>query len=312
MIGKPHTSPKDVFLHILMMGTLYASVISFITLLFQYINFYFPDPFDYYAPAFSNAARGAMAILIIVFPVFIFLSHLLRKEFQKHPEKIKSRLRKWLLSFTLFIATIVIIVDLVTLIRNFLEGELTIRFLLKNASVLVIISVIFGYYLKQLKKEKEYFTKNEKLFVWAVAFVVLMTIAFGFLMTGSPLTQRLIKSDEQRISHLQMIQSQIVFYFQQKGELPATLSNLEDSISGFTPPQDPETGIFYEYQKQSDTSFILCATFKAESVEYTRVAPPPIHSFDTWDHQAGYACFSRTIDPELYPIREALPMLEKR
>ncbi|MDP2676365.1 MAG: DUF5671 domain-containing protein [bacterium] len=303
---RPHTSPKDVFLHLLMVGTLYASVISFITLLFQYIQYYFPDVLDYSAPSLSFTAQSSMATLIIVFPVFLFLSHLLQKEFKAHEEKSKSRLRKWLLSFTLFVAAIVIIVDLVTLIQSFLGGELTVRFLLKNATVLFVISAVFGYYLHQLKKTKPEATRNERIFVWAVSFVAVLSIVLGFILTGSPATQRLMQFDQERIWNLQTIQSQLVFHFQQKGALPETLTNISDDISGFALPRDPETGKEYEYQKSGEFSFTLCADFKTEYIISGKIPSRPIHSFETWDHGIGHACFARTIDPDFYPVREKI------
>jgi len=303
MLSKSRTSPKDVFVHLLMIGTLYASVISFIALWFQYINYYFPDVLDY-AGALPGAARSAMATLIIVFPVFLFLSHLLQNEFKAHAEKSKSRLRKWLLSFTLFVAAIVIIVDLVTLIQSFLAGELTSRFLLKNLIVLIVTGVIFGYYLRQLRKEKSALSKRERVFVWAVSISVICSVAFGFFIVGSPATQRVVQLDQERIWNLQTLQSQIVFYYQQKGVLPETLALLRDDISGFVPPHDPESGEAYEYQKADELSFMLCADFKIENMVSSKVSSRYISSFDNWDHGVGYTCFTRTIDPELYPVRE--------
>lgn len=41
-------SPKDVFLNILSILTLYISAGSFLTLLFQYINIFFPDPLQHF------------------------------------------------------------------------------------------------------------------------------------------------------------------------------------------------------------------------------------------------------------------------
>ena len=37
------TGPKDVFLELWVMGSLYLSAAFIITLLFQYVNYFFPD-----------------------------------------------------------------------------------------------------------------------------------------------------------------------------------------------------------------------------------------------------------------------------
>jgi len=42
------TTPKDVFLHLLMMVMLYIAVISLIIMSFSYVDYWYPDPLYYY------------------------------------------------------------------------------------------------------------------------------------------------------------------------------------------------------------------------------------------------------------------------
>ncbi len=150
-------SPKDVFLHLLGIITLYASAISFIFLVFEYINIWLPDPLagNSFAPDFSyNSIRWYISVLIIVFPVYVLVSWFLNMSYDKFPEKRDLRIRKWLIYFTLFLASIIIIGDLVTLIYNLLGGELTQRFLLKIVTVFFVAGSIFGYYLADIKRHK--------------------------------------------------------------------------------------------------------------------------------------------------------------
>ena len=77
------------------------------------------------------------------------------KDMQRNAEKKSSKIRKWLTYITLFITAGVIIGDLITLIFNLLGGELTLRFILKVLTVLLIAGIIFGYYLWDLKKEEK-------------------------------------------------------------------------------------------------------------------------------------------------------------
>ncbi|MCX6788269.1 MAG: DUF5671 domain-containing protein [Candidatus Jorgensenbacteria bacterium] len=150
-------SPKDVFLHLLAIITLYISSITFLVLIFQYINIYFPDALNggYYAieSAYSSI-RFAIATLVVVFPVYIFTTRFLNKSYESNPTKRNIRIRKWLVYFTLFVAALVVIGDLVTLIYNLLGGEVTIRFLLKASTVLFVVVSVFTYYFSDLKKYK--------------------------------------------------------------------------------------------------------------------------------------------------------------
>lgn len=152
------TSPKDVFLHLLAIITLYASATSFLVLLFQYINLGFPDArlteYDYYREGIFRSIRLAIATIIVVFPAYVGTSWFLNKGYASAPEKRNLRIRKWLLYFTLFIAALIVLGDFVTLIYNLLEGELTASFLLKVLSVFFVAGSVFFYYFWDLKQHR--------------------------------------------------------------------------------------------------------------------------------------------------------------
>ncbi len=149
--------PKDVFLHLLAILTLYGSATAFLVIIFQYINIYFPDPITsgyYYLETARSAIRWSISVLIIVFPVYLLTSWFLNKNYSIEPEKRNLRVRKWLIYFTIFVAALIIIGDLVTLIYNLLGGELTTRFLLKVAAVFFVSASVFFYYFSDLRKYK--------------------------------------------------------------------------------------------------------------------------------------------------------------
>ena len=152
------TSPKDFFLHLLSIVTLYGSAVSFIVLTFQYINIWKPDVLsgdDYFrVRGIYQLIRWQIASLIVIFPTYVLTSLHLVKMYTRDPEKRNLRIRKWLIYFTLFAAALIIIGDLVTLIYNLLGGETTIRFLLKVAVVLFVAGSVFGHYFADLRKHK--------------------------------------------------------------------------------------------------------------------------------------------------------------
>jgi hypothetical protein len=256
--------------------------------------------------------RSALAAVVIVLPVFLWISWFLRKDIVKSPEKKDLKIRKWLLYFTLFVSALIIIGDLVTLVRSFLEGELSQRFVLKVVAVLFIAGSTFVHYLSELK-EKGY--NLIKFFDWVVVSVIGAGLIFGFIMAGSPQNQRLVRLDEQRVGDLQSIQWQIINYWQRKEALPVQLNDMADPISGVTIPRDPETGEGYEYRVLSRLTFELCSVFSTVAQEDSNInrktvpMPMPVspdgmmypESQSVWWHNQGRACFERTIDPDLYP-----------
>ncbi|MBI4158339.1 MAG: hypothetical protein HY505_01845 [Candidatus Yanofskybacteria bacterium] len=324
--------PRDTFLYLLAIITLVVVAVGFGMAVFNYIDFYFPDSAtDYYryaSSAYEGAIRQAMAMLIVVFPVFLWVSRFLRKDVALHPEKRELRIRKWLLNLTLFATALIIIGDLVAVINSFLTGELTMRFILKALTIFFISGSVFYYYLAQLRdpvveisnafgkdKSKSHYGARKTvkwldLFSWIIVAVVVLTILWGFAVIGSPFKQRAKRFDERRVNDLSMIQSQIVNYWQRKESLPKELKDLEDSISGFFVPRDPQTGTNYEYvvDGSKEVKFKLCAMFNnsnlgqvEDAVKTMPVLPRGEYYSDSWQHDSGRQCFDRTIDPELYP-----------
>ncbi|MBU2539740.1 hypothetical protein KJ786_01075 [Patescibacteria group bacterium] len=296
--------PRDVFLHLLVIVTLYWSAISFVTLIWQFINKFFPDILDYRSSEYSlSLIRFSVSALVIVFSVFILVSWYLNKIYRRESQVRDSKIRKWLIYLTLFITSLVIIGDLIFIINTFLGGEITIRFILKALSIILVAGVIFGYYLDDVRRDTP--TKLAKYFAWVTSILVLAVIVSAFLVVGSPQEARLKQFDQQKISDLQETQSMIINYWQRKEKLPDRLSDLDDSISGFIAPIDPQTGDSYEYNTKGDLEFELCAVFNRvwnnkENLSIPKGMYPSMYS-QNWDHSQGRVCFERIIDKELYP-----------
>lgn len=307
---KPRNTPKDVFLHLFNIFTFYLSVVSFITLYIQYIAVAFPDPLNFYFNSISNSVRVSSSILFVAIPAYIFTSWLFAKEFAVNPERRDFKLRKWLIYFTLFVAAVTIIIDLMIFIYNFLSGELTTQFFLKILVVLLVAAAVFGYYIWDLKRT-DMQSKVPKTLAIIMSLVVLISIVLGFFIVGTPNDQRKRRFDEQRIYDLQNLQSQIINHWIQKDKLPTDLAVLKDDISGFIVPTDPNTKGDYEYRIISDLSFELCATFehvsddRDKTGQAMKAVPRDLYQ-QNWSHNAERTCFERTIDPDLYKDQKNL------
>jgi type II secretory pathway pseudopilin PulG len=305
MRALPRSTAKDVFSHLLAIAMLYVGVISFIALLFQYINVKFPDALDFYYTGSLEVIRQSMASLFVVWPVYILMSWIIYKDLADRPEKSQIGIRKWLLYLTLFVTAVTIIVDLVTLINFFLNGEITTRFILKVIVVLVTAISVFGYYLWDLRHEGDSKSKLPRQAAIGTSIIILVSIGLGFIFVGSPAQQRQVRFDEQRVNDLATIQNEIINYYGQKDKLPPTIDSLTNTLTGFTVPVDPDTNAAYEYSAESKLDFQLCATFStASDSQNINITRPVYYSTpygQNWNHAAGRVCFDRTIDPTMYP-----------
>ena len=327
MNTKLKTTPWDFFLHLGIVVTIYTSAVSLLQLLFQMIDYSFPDRLAGYGDPYSTELQIAVAILIIIFPLYLFLSRLLANAETAEPGLRELSIRKWLLYLTLFVAGIAVAVDLIMLVRYFLSGEITARFTLKVLSVILVAGGIFWHYLADLRRsDPSVASGTSKLFASVSAGVVLVSIIGSFFIMGSPMTARAKRFDAQRVSDLQNIQWQIVNNWQTKGRLPNELPELEDSISGYRAPIDPETDRPYEYALGEGTSFKICGEFSRSNGGekdalrgrggydkggyYPSIALPIGSGYyvgemnESWEHDKGRFCFPRTIDKERYPVNK--------
>ncbi len=312
-MDKPKVSPKDFFLWVMAMIALYSSVFALIALFFSYIDYSFPDALNRYIDPYGSAMRYQMAILFVMFPLFLVLMRFIRKDMVRDVTRQEIWIRRWALYFTVFAAGLTVVVDLITLINYFLGGDITMHFILKVLIVLLVTGAAFLHFLADIKGFWLKFPERARYVGWGAGAVVLATIVAGFLIMGTPGQIRLYRFDDQKISDLQNIQYQIVNYWQQKEKLPAAISDLYDPISNNYMPKDPQSGNEYSYSVTGQYSFKLCATFNLETNPNQAdtvnglsgpIAAPvgdKLAQNETWYHVAGEQCFSRGIDPQRYP-----------
>ncbi len=119
---------------------LYVSIGALIMLLFSTINVIYPDleRYPWEVDSASSTIRGAIAALIVFFPAYLVLTRIVNK-IRRAEDAAYSAFTKWLLYLSLLIGGGVLLGDLVTVINNFLNGELTLRFILKALSVFVVV-----------------------------------------------------------------------------------------------------------------------------------------------------------------------------
>lgn len=149
---QPYLSAREAFLYLLLFTTLFLSAFHLGAILFELIEKAFPDPagVDFSA----ESLRWSLSFVIVAFPVYLFLTLRREAELRRDPVKRASKVRKWLTYLTLFVAAGFLVGDLVALVHNLLEGELTVRFVLKVAVVALLAGTAFTYYLRDLRKEE--------------------------------------------------------------------------------------------------------------------------------------------------------------
>lgn len=154
---RPYLDARDAFLHLILFVTLYVSGFQLGALVFEFIDRAWPDP-AFATPiriaAARNAIRFATASLIVAAPVFLYVSRLIGRAIRQDATKRNSTIRRWLTYLTLFVASAILIGDVIALVYNALGGELTERFILKIATIGAIAGGSFAFYLRNIRSDE--------------------------------------------------------------------------------------------------------------------------------------------------------------
>jgi hypothetical protein len=112
--------------------------------------------------------------------------------------------------------------------------------------------------------------------------VVVAGVAIGFAAIGPPQHVRLIELDHRRVSDLQTIERSI--HYAESRRAPDRITAPPRSRAGW--PRDPATGRPYEYHRESDTRYRVCAVFALPSD-----ADSTTYGTAGWRHGAGRTCY---------------------
>jgi hypothetical protein len=149
---RPYLSAQEVFLYLVMFSALYMAIYNVGALLFYLIDVSFPSASSSWH---GDTLRWNLSSLIVVAPIFFFTFWIVNRMVAAEPTRRDSKPRKWLTYATLYFTAFSLVIDLGTLVYNFLGGELTENFLFKVLAVAVISGSCFLYFLWDVRKEEK-------------------------------------------------------------------------------------------------------------------------------------------------------------
>lgn len=149
----PDSGPRNVFVHLLHLVTLYVSAVGAAVLIWGLADHWFEDPTQRLRT--HSGIRTGISMLIVAFPVFLYLSAYIGRMVKAGDMPPRSTLRRVMTYITLFVIAVTAIVDLITILYNFLGGDLTARFAVKAFGILAITALVYLYYRGELRAQKE-------------------------------------------------------------------------------------------------------------------------------------------------------------
>lgn len=285
-------SARDGFLYLLAFLTLAVWNSALGSMLFAFIDHWFPDPVAMNWRDLRISVTWQMASVAVAFPIFVLVMRIILSEAAQSPERLESGVRRWLTYIALLLTASGVVCDLIVFLNSFLLGGLTMRLVLKVATVFVICGAIFAYYLGSLRwaRHDELRQAKKRSLIFGLVSLAVVAISFctGLGIAGTPSVQRQIETDKRRVEDLRQLASDVSLWHKapghvQRNEAPARLS---DAV-GLDNKRvvDPETKRPYEYAAGPGTEYQLCAVFAASNAGEL---PAPVF----WKHEAGRTCFT--------------------
>lgn len=286
-------SAREAFLYLLSFSTLATWATSLGALVFDLINHWLPDAVSRaYVPNLRVALNWEMARIGVAFPIYLLATALAVKETIKYPDRLQSGVRKWLTYIALLGTAGAMICDLTWFLDYLLAGEITLRFVLKSATVMAISAGIFSYYLSSLRSSgaANVATSRRRNRAFAAVSAAAATAAFctGLLIAGTPRQQRTVEADRVRVQDLRQIAQAVKGWHMRNAALPDSLNTLVRAAYLPAPAvADPLTRVPFEYHPRTPRRYELCATFQSPDASQ----PGVITHSEFWHYSQGKTCF---------------------
>lgn len=291
---------KYTFYYLLSLVALIFMAISVGMVAFGIIDKTIPDILNYYNySSVDSRLKFAISALLISIPVFYSVSCLINRGLRCQELDKESPIRRWLTYFIILVSSLIILGSFVSLVNSFLSGELTVRFILKVASVLLIAGISFSFYLYDVKRESpEKKDRVTKIFFVVTLFLVVSVFVAAWFFVESPQKTRARRIDNLILNNFFNLESCINSYYTYNKKLPEKISDLSLNQQIYFNPEfalDPESNEEIGYNKINDSEFELCANFRTSSYEEDQNDPRLRLNGNNQEHDSGYQCLSRKL-----------------
>jgi hypothetical protein len=138
---------REAFFHLSAFTCLYVSAVGFIIMVFSLIDVTIPDATqEYWNDEWTySKIRSALSTVVVFFPLYLVFNWLIQRDVRSGKAVAGGGVQRWLTYLTLFVIVMTILIDAAALLFWFLEGEMTIRLLLKAFVLFAVMCGAFAY-----------------------------------------------------------------------------------------------------------------------------------------------------------------------
>ncbi|MEI8361357.1 MAG: DUF5671 domain-containing protein [bacterium] len=306
VIREQNNAAKFTFYYLLSLVALISLSTSVGMILFQIINKLIPDTLNPGSAIFdSSSLKFAIASIIIAGPIYYLIVWQINKNLFNGLLGRDTAVRRWLSYLILLISSLVVLGWLIGIIFGFLDGELTLKFILKAVTSVGISGIIFSYYLYDVKREKVQEIKDRAvmIYMYVSLFLVIGSLIASLIYVESPKETRQRRHDQTVTQNFDAIDNALNMYYSENKKLPSDLSVLVIEKKSLTELalKDPVSGVKFDYRVVSPKTYELCANFELRNKDQNQQY---YYDVTRWPHEAGRQCLQQQI---IYAPIETVP-----
>lgn len=295
---KTSNAAKYAFYYLLSLVSLIFMALSSGMVVFQIINKKIADSLSIYGTDYSpEALKFAISAIIIATPIYFVTTYVINKNLFDGKLERESGVRKWLTYFILLISCVVMIGWLIGTVFNYLDGELTKKFILKAITSLFISAAVFSYYLYDIWRPSVIGAKDKiiKIYFFGSLALVVIVLVSAFFYVESPAETRNKKHDNVILNRMDMIDNAMNDYYSATKKLPSSLGELASKSQIITSKDiiDPSTDKNIEYKVKAKNKYELCAEFKTSNKDTGDRSYEWLNN--RWPHDSGRQCITREL-----------------
>ncbi len=292
-----NNAAKFAFFYMLSLVALIFMSLASGMIIFQIVNKSIPDIINQYRGRYdSGLLKLGISMLIIAAPIFYLTARQIYKNLFSGVLGKDSGIRKWLTYFILFATSVVMIGWLIATVNSFLDGDLTLKFVLKAMAAIFIAAAVFTFYLYDIKRGEVAGKKDLVIrgYCYGSLVLVIAFFAASLFFVESPAQTRNRKIDTAILDNFNVIDGAIITYYRENGKMPENLDVLENDFSYLLEAdlKNPLTQEKFEYKVSGEKSYELCTTFMSANQDANVQED---YYRERWPHAAGYQCLSQKV-----------------
>ncbi|MEQ5869784.1 hypothetical protein J4E08_07715 [Sagittula sp. NFXS13] len=253
---RPRTA-RDAFFYALMFVVFGMVAGNVLSLLYGQINLWLPEIGEGVTSGGLSGLRWSMAALIVFTPAFFFLDQSDRRDIHQNDARRHSAVRRWLSALALLIAVCILLGDALFLIFTWLNGQMTLRFLVKSLVVAGLSLVVLAYF----DEGRDLPVKALRLPAAPILIALaLLSLGLSLWTVGGPKQGQMEARDTLRLRDLNRLETDLLRCDAMRAPLPATFDPLDcasapDDLTAFAAQ--------ITYDRQTDTTYRICIAVEA-------------------------------------------------